>query len=226
MNPLNIVICVDDVHPAKDWGLPDDAAIQMMLKLYQTFGAKFTLFVPSNYHGSYKLSDHKKWVEWYLDHPAFELAAHGHLHMTTDPKRYGECEFIDTIDYEQRIIECQAEWAAVGHSPKSWRNPGWLCSQILPSIIISKFPSITHVALHSTHNRGLVWYPLKEVFGHDDIQSSELLLHDDNTIMYQSHIFGAWNKNTWTPDNFEILEASLTHLHKQTIINFTTVSEL
>ena len=35
-------------------------------ELNRLFGAKFTLFIPSNYHNTSPLSKHKDWVDWLI----------------------------------------------------------------------------------------------------------------------------------------------------------------
>ena len=66
-----------------------------LFELNKQFGAKFTLFIPSNHHGDAKLSENKNWVNELLDAGIFELAAHGHFHQTSDKNKFGECEFYE-----------------------------------------------------------------------------------------------------------------------------------
>ena len=108
---MEIVICIDDTHPEKGWGMPDDECTLYLHKLNEEFGCKFVQFIPSNYHGKYPLSEHKDWVEYWNNLEWIELAAHGHYHdcRIGGP---GECEMTEH-DYEsavKRLDMCLEEW--------------------------------------------------------------------------------------------------------------------
>ena len=61
---LNITISIDDINPLKGWGAEGDTQMSYLEDLHREFGAKFTLFIPSNYHKQAPLSNHKDWVNW------------------------------------------------------------------------------------------------------------------------------------------------------------------
>jgi hypothetical protein len=215
---VNLTVSIDDVHPEQGWGLPGDTCMNYLYELYREFGTKFTLFVPSNYHGKFPLSEHKDWVQWLLDMPYVELAAHGHYHETSNRAIWGECEFAEI----KSIDECSArmamlwkEWDAVGHKPKGWRNPGWLAQRNCIEVI---GPMFDYAAVHYEHNHNLPW-ACKTLYGHDDIQAEGISLHNGNNIMFQSHIAGDWNRNVWNQDNFEQFRNSLAFLHKLYKVN-------
>ena len=44
--------------------------------------------------------------------------------------------------------------------------------------------------------------------------------------MFQSHIFGSWNKNEWTQSNYEQLKLSLDHLFTNHEITPKIISEI
>lgn len=208
---LNLTISVDDVHPEKGWGLKDDQCMKYIQSIHDTYGAKFTCFCPSNYHGNFPISQHKEWIDWLLSLDYIELAAHGHLHQTFNPEKWGECEFIEiqTIRQCEEILNLIGEaWNAVGHIPAGWRNPGWLTTQANADIIGRYFK---YAAVHYEHNQGIQW-PCKMIFGHDGIESGDIRIHEGNRIMYQSHIAGDWNKNVWNEDNYAQLNLSLEYL--------------
>ena len=92
---MKIVISIDDVHPQSGWRILSDPTEKWLRELNERFGAKFTLFVPSNYHKQYPLSKHKTWVNELSNVEFVELACHGHYHMTSDPTRFGEMEFAE-----------------------------------------------------------------------------------------------------------------------------------
>lgn len=225
MEKLNITIAIDDNHPETGWGVEGDVQMEYLEELNKEFGAKFTLFIPSNYHRKFPISENKDWVEWLLSKGYFELAAHGHYHETSDKNKWGECEFfeLDSPDeVKNRINEMFFQWEAVNHIPSGWRNPGWLASVESCKQLQSKFK---WSAVHYEHNRGLDWGQCKAIFGADGINETEIKLHNGH-IMFQSHIAGEWNKNIWNENNYLQLRESLRFLTGNFKINYCTISEL
>ena len=64
---MEVTISIDDLHPEKGWGCEGDESVEYLQKLNDEFGCKFTLFIPSFYHKKYPLSEHKEWVDFWLD---------------------------------------------------------------------------------------------------------------------------------------------------------------
>lgn len=222
---INLTVSIDDVHPETGWGYPGDVFIDYLHELYQEFGTKFTLFVPSNYHGKFPLSEHKDWVHWLLDMPYIELAAHGHYHETSNRSIWGECEFAEIASVNEclaRMTLLWKEWNAVNYTPIGWRNPGWLAQRNCIEVIA---PMFKYAAVHYEHNHNLPW-GCKTIYGHDDIQAENISLHNGNTIMFQSHVAGNWNKNIWSQDNFEQFKNSLAYIHKTYTVNNKFLKEL
>lgn len=217
-----ITIAIDDIHPGNGWGLPGNQCMEYLDELNKEFGAKFTLFIPSNYHHNHPISEHKDWIDWLKSKQYFELAAHGHFH---DCQRddIGECEFfeLDTPKKaKDRVQLMLSEWEKVNHKPQGWRNPGWLAH---PAVIKELELYFKYVALHYQHNHNLQW-GCKMVFGADGIHETDINLHNGN-VMFQSHIAGEWNDNCWNLDNYNQMRISLEHLTKQGGI-FKTISEI
>lgn len=215
---LNLTVAIDDVHPEKGWGMPGDECMNYLHSLNREYGTKFTLFIPSNYHNKYPISEHKDWIKWLLSLGYFELAAHGHYHQTSNKDIWGEMEFAELqnpSDITDRILMMQNEWRAVGVDPKVWRNPGWICSRQSNEQLrqIFKF-----AAIHYDHNMGLDWGTCKTIYGHDGIHETDIKLHNGNCIMFQSHIAGDWNKNVWNEKNYEQFKLSLDYLKKNHIL--------
>lgn len=215
---LNLTVAIDDVHPEKGWGMPGDECMNYLHSLNREYGTKFTLFIPSNYHNKYPISEHKDWINWLLSLGYFELAAHGHYHQTSNKDIWGEMEFAELqnpSDITDRILLMQNEWRAVGVDPKVWRNPGWICSRQSNEQLrqIFKF-----AAIHYDHNMGLDWGTCKTIYGHDGIHETDIKLHNGNCIMFQSHIAGDWNKNVWDEENYEQFKLSLDYLKKNHIL--------
>ena len=222
---MKITISIDDVHPEKGWGLQGDRCMDYLEQLNKEFGAKFTLFIPSNYHNMFPLSEHKEWVDWLTSKDYFELAAHGHFHQC-ERTDIGECEFAE-LDTEQKVVDrldlMLQEWTNVGFQPKGWRNPGWLAHPIAVNLLQKTF---YYSAVHYEHNRGMDWGNCKTLFGHDGINETDISLHNNNTIMFQSHIAGEWNDNVWNEENYQQLRLSLQHLVNNNTIEFKTLGEL
>ena len=223
---LNLTVAIDDVHPEKGWGLEGDECMTYLDQLNKEFGTKFTLFIPSNYHQQYPISQHVEWIDWLQSLGYFELAAHGHYHQTTNKEHFGEMEFAELQDpskIAERIILMQKEWEAVNVIPKVWRNPGWICSKQSHEQLKQIFEV---AAIHYDHNMGLYWDTCKTVYGHDGIHETDIKLHNGNCLMFQSHIAGDWNKNVWNKDNFDQFHSSLTYLHETYSITNKFISEI
>ena len=219
---MNITIAIDDLHPEIGWGMPGDKCMFYLDELNKEFGAKFTLFIPSNYHHKFPLSKHIEWIDWLKSIPYFELAAHGHFHEC-ERNDIGECEFfeLDTPEKAQsRIHQMLSEREKVNHKPIGWRNPGWLAH---PSAVNELGKHFKYAAIHYEHNHNIPW-DCKTLFGHDGINETDIQTHQGN-IMFQSHIAGDWNDNVWNEDNFQQLRISLQHL-LQYNPKFSTLQEL
>ena len=219
---MEITIAIDDIHPGKGWGLPGDQCMEYLDELNKEFGAKFTLFIPSNYHYDYPLSKHKYWIDWLKSKKYFELAAHGHFHAC-QRNDIGECEFFELDTPEKakdRIKLMLSEWEKVNHKPQGWRNPGWLAH---PAVVKELESHFKYVALHYQHTHNLQW-DCKMIFGADGIHETDINLHNGN-VMFQSHIAGEWNDNCWDLDNYNQMRISLKYLTEQGGI-FKTISEI
>lgn len=220
---INLTIAIDDVNPKKDWRILGDKTEKYLFDLNKEFGAKFTLFIPSNHHSTGKLSENKDWVNELQSSGIFELVAHGHYHQTSDNARFGEMEFVDMTEQEciDRIAMLNEEWESVGIKPKGWRNPGWMCQ---PYCVEHLSKNFEWAALHYQHNHNLKW-GCKMLYGADGIHEVDIHLHEGN-IMFQSHIFGDWNHNTWNESNYQQMKLSLGHLVDTQQIDFKTISEI
>jgi len=220
---MNLTIAIDDVNPKKEWRILGDKTEKFLFDLNKEFGAKFTLFIPSNHHNTGKLSENKQWIQELYDTGIFEFAAHGHFHQTRDKATLGEMEFIDMNESEciERIKIMMGEWDAVNIKPKGWRNPGWMCQ---PYCVKHLSKTFEWAALHYQHNHNFQW-DLKMIFGADSINDIDITTHNDN-FMFQSHIFGDWNKNVWNESNYNQFKHSLEFLVINYPISFKTISEI
>ena len=220
----NVTISIDDLHPEKGWGCDGDLCVAYLKNLWEEFGCKYTLFIPSNYHRKYPLSEHKDWVEYWKKQEWVELAAHGHFHQC-EREGIGECEFfeLDTEEKtQQRIGECLTEWGKVGVKPKGWRNPGWLAH---PNAIKVLGKYFNYSAIHEEHNQGINW-DCKTFTGHDGINETDSIKIYGDTFMFQSHIAGDWNDNVWNKENYENFRNVLEYLEKSYKLNYCTLGEL
>lgn len=230
---IKLTISIDDVNPLPGWRILGDPSEKWLRTLHEQFGLKFTLFIPSHYHNlpNTQLRDNKEWIQELNSIEWIELAAHGHFHETSDRSRYGECEFLE-LDYYQASYTLSMSWEQWDDAdvdvPCGFRPPGWLVSpqsnQAIKDFIVNEHPIFKYVAIHYQHNNGLKWN-CKEFFGHDDIQSNSISVHNENMIMFQSHICGNWNKNVWNQDNYEQLRLSLNYLSENLTYQPATLQE-
>lgn len=206
-----LTIAIDDVNPSPKYRILGTPAEAWLRDLYLTFGCKFTLFIPSCYHGQWPISEHRTWVNELVDCGMFELAAHGHYHQTSNPLKYGECEWLELGSYEakERMLQLENEWATCNYMPIGWRNPGWLINPSNVNIIGNSFE---YVALHYEHNNNLTWNGCKTFFGHDGIQVNNINVHNTDMFMFTSHIAGNHNHNVWSRENYEQFKLSLEFL--------------
>lgn len=224
MKSLNVVICIDDVHPQKEWRIHDDSTESILQSLNDEYGVKFNLFIPSYYHSQTPLRLYRDWVKWLLDKGYFELCAHGHYHDCRN-KQLGEQEFLE-LDYTEakdRVDLILDEWDKLGLRPKGFRMPGWGCTQGSADAVGESFE---YVAAHRDINFN-VNFPTKTFFGCDGIHSTDdIHIQNDNLIVFQSHICGQWNKNLWTDHNLYNFRQILDYLKSEYTINFTTFDRL
>ena len=220
---LKITISIDDLHPEQGWGCEGDKCVEYLEKLHKEFGCKFNLFIPSNYHGKYPLSEHKEWVDFWKRRKWVEIAAHGHYHQC-ERDDIGECEFFELDTEEkalQRISDCLSEWDKVGIKPRGWRNPGWLAHPNAIKVLGNHFD---YSAIHEEHNHGIEW-DCKTIFGADGINETDIKLHD-GVVMFQSHIAGDWNDNVWNEQNYLQIRESLKFLTENYNVTFNTIEEI
>jgi len=152
---MNLTIAIDDVNPLKGWRIFGDQTEKYLFDLNKTFGVKFTLFIPTNYHNEAPISKDKNWIEELKDSSIFELAAHGHYHQTNNPERFGEMEFAELNNEDSikdRIKLMLEEWNKVEVKPKGWRNPGWICHPLAKKQLEDNFE---YAALHYEHKKFL-----------------------------------------------------------------------
>ena len=219
---MRLTISIDDIHPEKGWGVEGDECMYYLDELNKEFGAKFTLFIPSNYHHKAKLSENKDWIDWLKSKGYFELAAHGHYHQC-ERQGIGECEFaeLDTTEKaEDRLNKCITEWNAVNHKPLGWRNPGWIATYKAVEVLGKAFD---WSAIHYQHNMNFKW-ACHTFYGADGIHETDISIHNNDMIMFQSHIAGEWNDNIWNEANYNQMRLSLKELSKQDI-EYKTLSE-
>lgn len=224
---MRVVVCVDDVHPETGWGNSSDSSMHFMQHLHETYGVRFTLFIPANYHKKYPLSQYSGWLSDLYSSGMFELAAHGLYHDTSNFATLGECEFFELTspdEINRRLDMIFDEWySACKIIPSGWRSPGWLCSKESCEAIDKRFK---YVAIHYQHNNGLEWNNAIPFYGHDDIQSTDISLHNGDMIMFQSHINGSRNRNNWTKSNYMQLEHSIKYLiAENSDIEFVTLDQ-
>lgn len=198
---MRVLIGVDDVHPERGWGLLDDPAIDLMKKVNDKYGARFTFFVPSNYHGRFPISQYPEWMDGLRELGFIEFGAHGHLHDTKHKRNEAEFHEINTPnEAESRLERLLSEWAEIGEIPTVWKSPGWLISQSSADIV-SRLFYIVHG--HREHNADIAWNT-STIFGHYGIHEQSRPRIEGDVMIFQSHINGP-NHNNWNQDNCDNL---------------------
>ena len=221
---MNVTISIDDLHPEQGWGCDGDESVGYLKELNKEFGCKFNLFIPSNYHHKFPLSQNKDWVDFWKNKDWIELSAHGHFHHCQS-EGIGECEFYE-LDYKgavDRINESMEEWSSCNYIPQGFRMPGWLCNQESGRAIGEKY---SYVATHS-HLNDNISFGTKIIKGEDGIHKTDSInIWDDKKFMFQSHIAGKTNDNNWNDNNYENFRNILNFLLKNYNLEFKLLKEL
>lgn len=220
---IAVAVAIDDIHPEKGWGLPGDDCMMYLDRLYQEFGVRFTLFIPSCYHEAYPVSQFEDWIAWLRSLGYFELAEHGHYHKVFKVGSPGECEFseLDGNEAMERVADCLSEWKKMGISELGWRSPGWLTSDEAFRVLEKTF---VYMAIHPVHNRhqSFSGYVFR---GIDSIHANDAVLYG-NGIQFQSHINGPRNDNNWNEKNYLNFRENLLNLHKSYTCRYVTFKDI
>ena len=228
MNKLNVIVCVDDMHPEEGWGCADDTQTHLICELNKEYGVQFTLFMPSNYHFKYPVSENKEWVDFWKNKDWVEIGAHGCYH---DVQKYsrdtiGEQEFLE-LDYEEskdRIELMLTDWAMVDCKPRGFRFPGWGCT---PESSRAAAEYFDYLALHSDLNNRIHFPKTVKTFrGDSSIVDKSRIQFWNHGVVFQSHIAGKANSNNWTEQNYETFRTILNALQKNYTLNFIRYGEL
>ena len=219
----NVTISIDDLHPEQGWGCEGDESVGYLEELNKEFGCKFNLFIPSNYHHKFPLSQNKDWVNFWKNKDWIELSAHGHFHQC-ERTDIGECEFYE-LDYKgaiDRINESMSEWNNCGFLPQGFRMPGWLCNQESGRAIGEKY---SYVAIHS-HLNDSINFGTKTIKGEVGIHKTDSINVWNNTFMFQSHIAGKTNDNNWDENNYNNFRNVLEYLQKCYTLKYVKIGDL
>jgi len=225
---LKITLSVDDVNPSPQYRILGTPVEKWMQKLHDDFGVKFDLFVTANWHKEYPISKHKEWFNELRNIPYFSINAHGMYHQCKNANMFGEAEFYELNTHDavlERLTLMYDEWNELDYNPLGWRSPGWLTSEATARQICQYFH---FAAIHTEHSRGLYWERCENfniVMGHDGIHSDTISVHNDNMIMFQSHIAGNHNDNVWNNDNFNRIYSSLSYLTENHTCDFKFIHE-
>ena len=208
-----LVICVDDVSPARGWGFRDQN-IDKIFSLIEDFGCKFTLFVVpnlkspelSNIPADLRLhADFVKDLNFHKYVGKIELAGHGYDHYSTltDGR-----EFLNLDrDLIKSKIDASIEiFKSVGVHPVGFKAPGWHLDEDMLNWLGTKFRwiGVNQYGTDPIHFAGIVMMP------HTKGINEEINPNEDNILT--SHINGGpagSNKNAWTQENYEKIQKLL-----------------
>jgi len=225
---LKIIIDVDDVRPENFAGLLGfKGPLGYLKKLNEEFGAKFTLFVPVNWHGKFHIKRKRGWLR-NLAHTGFiEIASHGLLHQANDPK-YKDMEYINVTDeeFKESILKQIVAFQDLGVDPKGYRPPGWAIKPSQYKIIARYFKYIAdhHIGVLPIKTRdGLLRIPY--TLSIDNLHSTH---YNDGLLVLHSHITGMeGSNNCWNQETFEKVREFLhTLIEKNEKVEFITMSEI
>lgn len=222
MNTYKLNISIDDVNPKKGWRILGEPTEDYLRKLYDTFGAKTTLFIPSNHHGDSPISEHQGWIDELRSLPYIELAAHGHYHNTTNSLAWGECEFAEINSIESaktRIQLLLQEWMGVNYIPHVWKSPGWLASRQSVQVLDQYFK---YAVIHPQHNQNLMWKC--KVINSTDYFPPNSFPGTSTNLFILSHIHGK-HDNTWNENFYSYTNTLLTQLHEHITLKHVFIKE-
>ena len=228
MDKLNVILCVDDMHPEEGYGCPDDTQTHLLTELNREYGIQVTSFIPSNYHSKYPLSENKDWVDFWKRKKWVELAAHGCYHdvFKYTRQQIGECEFyeLNLEEATDRTEVMMTEWGLVDHTPRGFRFPGWQCTPESAKAVSNVFD---YLAIHSELNNSIRFTGKAKIFkGDQSIVNTKSVQIWNHGLIFQSHIAGESNDNNWNEENYETFRTILESLRKNFELNFLRYEEL
>jgi peptidoglycan/xylan/chitin deacetylase (PgdA/CDA1 family) len=206
----DIIVCLscDDVHPELFWGLKNKdiyTNIDNIFKIVDMFGAKFTLFVPTNWNNQFDITKHLGWFT-YFPKEHFEFALHGNTHRNFEKnlpieffdKSKSEFE-TDVLKSIQMFKECNIEINGI-------RPPGWYINSEQLDVLFG-LKCINYMGLHESGSKPIFVngkYIVPVTFSiHEDYEIKDT----DKVLFIHSHIFDPTSNtdNTFNRINTEKL---------------------
>jgi hypothetical protein len=212
-----VLFSVDDAHPEQGWCNGRDEQSEYLNYLNEEFGAKFTLFVPANYHYKFPVSEHPDFFKYWNDRKDWaELASHGYSHLIAGTSRETEFDSLrETEEIKERFNKILYEWNLIGHRPVGFKTPGWLITRESLQWAEHYFQ---YVVSHPNHRHDNTINPLTEMF-HIDLNDRVILhAHANNSKM-------ARNANNINAENFQGWREQIVELKRLYDCKFMTFSE-
>ena len=228
---LKVAFSCDDIHPEVGYGLLfENGPLKWLKKLNEEFGCKFTVFMVPFWYGKkeFHLENNLTWVEEFKKLDFIEVAQHGLVHMTNEPNKYGEMEFmtLNPQEVEKHIVVGKQIFQKVGFDVVGFKAPGWGIPNITYDIL--KKHKFTYIADHFVGTKPIdhqgIWrvpytFTINQIY-HD-------LYQDDNLILH-SHISPkGGNLNAWNESLYNSVRAYLQHLvNKHENVEFVFMKDL
>ena len=219
-------ISVDDVRPAPGFGGERERGpLCFLLRLYEEFGCKSTLFVPTNWQGQWPVSQHLDWLGWLRDQPCFEIACHGDLHATavgnSDP---GEFRGLTPDALEEVIGRSLEVFVKIGYRPSGVKAPGWLMEPSAYGVFVRWFDYVAdHVQgteLSRLEGQSLVRVPY--LYTIDELG----VWPESGSVVLQSHAAPEGRTtNGWTEPVYERVRAFI-RTGVRLGVEFATIAEV
>lgn len=225
---LKIIIDVDDVRPENFAGLLGfKGPLGYLKKLNEEFGAKFTLFVPVNWHGQFDIRKNKEWFKNLAKEDFIELACHGLEHKASE-EHYKDMEYINVTDeeFDESILKQIVAFQKLGVDPKGYRPPGWAIKPSHYKILAKYFKYVAdhHIGILPIKTReGLLRVPY--IVSIDNLNSTH---YNEGLLILHSHVTGMeGSENCWSQETFEKIREFLhTLIEKNEKVEFITMGDL
>lgn len=208
---------IDDVHPEKGYMYEDDL-YELLAKLHEDYGLKYTLFIPANWENDCPIVSYQRWMRVLIETSWIEIAAHGYCHQRHSTG--GAAEFADFDELDERktigaLGWIDSDFGSYGLERVGFKPPGWQFDNRLIPLIAERF---SYMAVHfkdvghkfeCTKGDSPVYYDPQ----HDlSIVTNTCHVQDEkynivnNTIVIQSHIQSqSGNNSNLSPENIKNL---------------------
>jgi len=223
---LRIAFSVDDIAPAKGYGLDTiTGPLKLLNMLNDEFGCKFNLFTIPIMEGKINITQFPEWCEWMKEQKHFKIEAHGITHVAMDPKFQAmELYGLNPEQVERLFKQSKDILNEAGFDPQIFKAPGWHFPNFAYKTVGKYFPILAdHLMSTKTYeySNGLKIVPYT-LLAHK-LHST----HYDDFIVIHCHINPAQgNKNGFTEELYLGLRNYLRNLEEQKNVEYVFMEDL